>query len=270
MHIYIPTRGRSDKLATGTLSLLPHSLLADTTLVVHSDNQEPRLYREALEKIGLPGLNVLDFKYENIAEKRLCIGNDASSMGYEKFVMLDDDIDFLIRKAPDNWQLHAPNGVELELMFKAIESELNRYSMVGISPREGNNRFGLGGPSDLVFEKTRLMRVLAFRTEDFLSVEHCRVPVMEDFDITLQLLRQGKKNIMLAYYANGQKATNAPGGCSLWRTLELHNAAAHKLAELHPRYVKTRHKKNKSDNAGLEERTEVTIQWKKAYKESQQ
>lgn len=149
-------------------------------------------------------------------------------------------------------------------MLRTIEGLLDEYAHVGVSAREGNNRAG-EGDAPLLQENTRTYRVLAYQTDMFLSVEHGRVRVMEDFDVNLQLLRQGHKNACLFYWAQGQKMTNAPGGCSTWRTHEVHEESARRLAELHPGLVSLREKHNKTDADGFGTRTEVTIQWKRAY-----
>lgn len=266
MLIAIPTRGRVSLVGSGgTLSLIPQSLVEETVLFVHSD--EYAEYAGAVASLPEERqVTVVPLKYDKIADKRLQIGQWAmETSDDDKFVMLDDDIDFLVRRSDDDWRLRAAEEPEVLDMFGMMERLLDQYALVGVSAREGNNRYGVGMPSELVFENTRIMRITAYRTEDFLSVEHDRVPVMEDFDVNLQLLRRGRPNALMAYWANGQRMTNAPGGCSIWRTLELHNAAAERLAELHPGLVTTRQKHNKTDAEGLGTRTEVTVQWKKAY-----
>ena len=115
----------------------------------------------------------------------------------------------------------------------------------------------------------RPMRAQGFQTEAFLSFEHGRVRVMEDFDITLQILRAGGSCAVNYYYAQGQRMTNEAGGCSTWRTHEIHEESARRLAELHPGIVSLRQKQNKGDQNGFGTRTEVTIQWKSAWAEGQ-
>ena len=260
MLIMIPSRGRSNVLATSTLAYLPDTLMSDTVLWVHSGEYD--VYRAALDQQPrFESVTLVHSNYNTIGEKRHQMGLYALNAFQPEFCMLDDDLDFLIRKADDNFALRAQISTETHDMFEVISFYLKKgYAQVCISPREGNNRFGDGSPSELINECTRGMRITAYRTKDFLSVDHDRVPVMEDFDVLLQLLRSGRKNVVLGYWANGQKKTNSAGGCSIWRTLELHNAAVEKMAELHPAFVKVRLKQNKTDADGFGTRKEVTVQ----------
>jgi hypothetical protein len=100
-------------------------------------------------------------------------------------------------------------------------------------------------------------------------MEHGRVEIMEDFDLNLQMLRAGYSSAVLYKYANGQGETNAPGGCSTFRTLELHNRNVAKLAELHPGFVKLKTNRKTKSGGELSNRHEATIYWKKAYESSQ-
>src|SRR5262249_24492338 len=154
--------------------------------------------------------------------------------GVSRFIMTDDDVDFLVRKSEADWRLRAAAPDEVEAMLDFVQEMLVQRgaASVGISSREGNNRAGVGGPGGLVTWATRARRVLAYDTAAFLSVEHCRgTEGMEDFDVQLQLLRSGRPNCVLSYWANGQPQTQAPGGCAAWRTRETHERVAHRLKE---------------------------------------
>lgn len=210
--------------------------------------------------------DVCGIRYEGIADKRRIIGEMAAQEGHQKFCMLDDDIGFLVRKSPDVWNLRPTERADVHEMLAWIEAQLEVFQQVGISAREGNNRPGVGTVDSLVDINTRCMRVLAYQTEVFNSLEHGRVPFMEDFDISLQILEKGGQNVMSYWWAQGQGKTNERGGCSDYRTLELHEKAAHRLHELHPDFVKLRQKRNKTDANGFGTRTECTIQWKRAAK----
>lgn len=201
-----------------------------------------------------------------IAKVRRWIGEYAKAYGIEKFLMLDDDVSFFTRRADDDTRLRKSEPSDVAEMVQAVRDALNSYGHVGISARGGNNNAGTGA-KPLAKDNTRTIRALAYRTEDFLSVEHGRVVVMEDFDVNLQLLRKGIPNTCLHYWATDQAGTQQPGGCSDYRNHQNHEESAHMLAELHHPFVRTRLKKNKTGGE-FGTRTEVTIYWKKAYESS--
>lgn len=268
MMIFIPSMARShdNNILSGPVTDMSEAARRSTIYVV--PGEEVLVYREALDRCGFGDVAVVACPAKGIAATRLSIGETAREMGVGKFAMLDDDIRFLVRKNPDAWNLRATEPDDVDEMLMHVEWWLdNGFAHVGVSAREGNNIAGVGG-KDLRNECTRTIRFLAYRTEDFLSVEHGRVDVMEDFDVNLQLIEQGKPNVSLFYWAQGQKMTNAPGGCSTYRSHEVHERSAHRLAELHPRHVKLRTKNNKTDADGFGTRTEVTIHWKRCFEEN--
>jgi hypothetical protein len=63
--------------------------------------------------------------------------------------------------------------------------------------------------------------------------------------------------------------TNAEGGCSIWRTLELHNESQRKLHALWPNFVKLREKEVKSGVWKGQKKLATTIYHKKAFASSQ-
>ena len=266
MAIYVPSLGRSNDIGWGVPRFASPALRARLIYVVPEGEGEK--YREALDHAntkypGLAPAQVLECPERGIAKTRLWIGAHAHGTGFGKFLMLDDDIWFYTRKTSDKENLDYSRPEQVDEMISAVEAHLEDYGHVGISAREGNNRLGVGGP-DLRAENTRTLRALAYRTMDFLECEHGRVEVMEDFDVNLQLLERGIPNCNLAYWSQGQRQTNAPGGCSVYRSHEVQDASARRLAELHPGVVRLREKKNKSGGE-FGHRTEVTIMWKKAY-----
>lgn len=268
MLIYIPSMSRSRRqdILSGPTADMDTPDLGRTHYVVPSD--EVLLYRETLDELGMESVAVLACPERGIARTRLAIGEHARERGAKTFLMMDDDIRFLVRKSEESWHLRGTDKDDMAIMMQHVEWWLNRgYAHVGVSAREGNNHVGAGG-MDLRNDCTRTIRFLAYRTEDFLGVEHGRVEVMEDFDVNLQLLEQGKPNTCLHWWAQGQKMTNAPGGCSVYRSHDVHERSAHRLRELHPRHVRLRQKKNKTDAYGFGTRTEVTIMWKQCYEES--
>lgn len=266
MKIYIPSHNRAhpEMISSGPLACMGQEAIDRVSYVVHTEQLSD--YQMALDKSPFDNVNIIGVETENIAQTRHRIGKYCEAHGQNKFVMMDDDIQFLIRKSPDVWNLRGTEPHEVDQMLSWVEALLDDHAHVGVSPREGQNNLGIGGP-DLLSLNTRTLRALAYRTKDFLSVEHERVTVMEDFDTNLQLLRLGLSNANVAYWAQGQKMTNAPGGCSVYRTHDVHQRSAEKLAELHHPFVTLVEKTNKTDQSGFGTRKEVRIQWKKAYAE---
>lgn len=262
MRIFIPSLGRANIMHRATLSKIPESWLTLTTLVCQAHEAEE--YEQQSRAFGC-GLLVLPEEIKRITPTREYIGRMCQEEEIDKMVMLDDDIEFYTRRKQftqdeDWWKLSAPDDTDVELMLNCISVDLDTYAHVGVSGREGNNRV-----RDPFVENTRYMRLLAYRTDMYMACEHGRVEVMEDFDIALQLLRAGHKNKVYYRWAQGQAKTQAAGGCSVWRTHDVHNAGAERLAELHPQFVRTRQKENKTDAGGFGTRTEVTVQWKRAF-----
>lgn len=256
MEIWIPSRGRPTVLRD-TLQQFDPALYPKIRIACTATDPSLPDYRRLFDST----FRVFAFGASGIADKRRIIGEHVSDL---TFFMMDDDIRFFRRKSPDDYHLVGlSTGGTVQMLDHVEQLLLGGYAAVGISAREGNNRLPYG-----LVENTRLMRAVGFRTDAFVASEHGRVEVMEDFDILLQLLRRGFKNCLLSQYAQDQRQTNAPGGCSIWRTHELHDRSARKLAELHPSLVSLRQKVNKT-GGDFGTRTEVTIAWKKAYAEGQ-
>src|SRR5690606_5825739 len=146
-------------------------------------------------------------------------------------------------------------------MFRLLEEAIvdRGYAHAGISAREGNNRV----PESEV-ESTRYMRVLAYDTTRT-EAEHGRIDGMSDFDVNMQLLRHGLPSLVLFRYAQGQKGTQAPGGCALNRTHETHDREIDQMIAWHGDLVKERLKQNKT-GGDFGTRRELTLYWQKAIK----
>lgn len=179
----------------------------------------------------------------------------------EKIVLMDDDLTFYWREDPDKWNLTIPPPERLGEMFETIENVLDVYAHIGLSGREGQNR----EPASHV-ENTRYMRFLAYNTALWPQdrrVRMDRVDGMSDFDTNMQLLRAGLPNRVYYCWAQGQRATQTPGGMAGQRTRETHFAEVRQMCEMHPGLIIPRKKINVSAGAfGV--RDEVTVQWKMA------
>lgn len=192
--------------------------------------------------------------------RQWCI-HTCRQQGDEKCLMMDDDLVFATRRDDEPTKFRPSTTDEIVHMLSDIEHLLDSYAHVGVSTREGGNR-----DVDKYVTNTRLLRVLGYRCDVFTTnlIRFNRIELMEDFDVTLQLLEDGYQNIRLNWIVHNQRSSNAPGGCSTYRTLERQAAAAKALKELHPHFVETVIKKTKTAWNG-KERTDVRIQWLKAF-----
>lgn len=255
MQIFIPTYGRAARQVTW--ASLPAALRARTTLVVQA--RERQLYTAYPTAVLPDNVRTIAATREWIVFKHF----PKVARG-EKLVMLDDDLKFQTRRKDDPGKFLESTDKEKLALFAALERALDRYVHVGVVPREGGNRAVAGD-----MECTRMMRVLGYYvpTLQKLKVSFLRGGpqfTLEDFDMLLQLLRAGYKNLVLTAWCQGQGSSNEQGGCASYRTLELHNKNARLLAELHPDYVRTVQKTTKTAWGGAT-RTDVVVAWKKAY-----
>jgi hypothetical protein len=257
--LIIPTYGRAS--SQPTLAQLVSAGL-HVTLVVQE--------REALSYGGFKSdqvdVYVLPDSIRTIAPTRQHILHHVGRS--PAFCMIDDDLWFYKRRDDDRTKLREIAAMELDKAFAVMNDVIitGHTAHVGFASREGANR----NTATMAFN-TRIMRVLGYDRQkvQMLDAKFSDMEVMEDFHIALSLLECGEQNVILNDYAHNQASgSGAHGGCSHFRTPELHAANAHRLAELHPGYVKVVKKATKGAWGGGE-RTDVNVQWKKAYASSQ-
>ena len=248
MQIVIPTRGRTHQQLT--LQALPRELRKRTTLVCPKREASGlfRLYGD-VEIVVQPDATM------TIARKREWIMREWLRCGYDKILMLDDDLVFSTRKSADDWHLDPIHGDELGAEIKRLEEKLGpEFPHVGFGARQGNHNQEAGWRTP-----SRMMYSLGYYLS--IVVKECelgRIETREDMDITLQLLRKGYQNAVWHTTVHDQQR-DAPGGCNLWRTTASSNANAHELARLHQGYVSVREKAYKAGP-----RVEVRCAWQKA------
>ena len=187
-----------------------------------------------------------------LAEKRGWIVQEWFLAGYDKIIMLDDDLVFATRINPDDWHLRDIKGDELIPEFERIEEKLGpEFPHVGFGLRQGNNQLeevGWHVPGKMVCALGYYLPIVAK------EVLWDLVELRQDMCATLQLLLRGYPNAIWTTTVVDQHR-DAPGGCSIYRTLEYSNAQAEELAHLFPGYVSV------GERYG---RLETTVQWKKA------
>jgi hypothetical protein len=246
MQIIIPTRGRI--YDQPTLQSLPGELRKRTTLVC------PKREASSLHDLHNDVEIVVEPHPMTIAPKRAWIMRTWLEAGYEKILMLDDDLTFATRVSADDWHLRPIQGEELIPEFERLANKLGpEFPHVGFGPRQGNNNVESGWQSP-----GRMLYSLGYYLP---IVKKCRwdlVELREDYCVTLQLLLKGHPNAIWQTTVVEQKR-DAPGGCSTYRTDVMEAAEAYKLKALFPDYVNLR---NKDYKAGP--RLEVICQWRKA------
>lgn len=255
MKIYIPSMGRPYNQVT--LKNIPKKWRKTTCLVVPQKEYEE--YSSVAEEYNVsivcPPKNI-----KGIAKTRqyiLDVCNERTCL------MLDDDMDFCYREDMGSPKLTTiDNDNDMNKMLSIIERLLKKHPMVGISARQGNNHI-----DEEVRIASRMMNAYAFDVPVLrkLGIKFGRLEVMEDFDVTLQLLERGIANAVIYKYCWNQRRSGAKGGCSSYRTAEMQESAAKKLKTLHPDFVEVVEKNSKSAWNGMEVRTDVKIQWRKAY-----
>ncbi len=260
MDIIIPSSGRPDRQPT--LEALVQAGLKPILVV-----QEKEFHTYCWHWLTQASIVPLPPHITTIAPTRQFIlehvGKD------DRFVMCDDDLWFYTRRSDDRTKLRELTPHELREGFAMLD-DLLRPVMVrhvahaGFAAREGANR-----NTDGFIHNTRIMRVLGYRRSTLIDegIRFDAMEVMEDFHVALSLLEKGYGNIIANNWCHNQAGSGAQGGCSTWRTPELQARAAHRLAELHPGLVRVVQKETKTAWGGGV-RTDVVVQWKKAFERS--
>ena len=245
MRIWIPTRGRYIQT---TYNSLPPEIQKEVAFVV-SHKEDPENLPE--------GAKWVHSHTDGIAAKRQWIIDNSP----DKCIMLDDDLVFATRRDDDPTKFLPSTGYDIVRLFSNIDGLLDRFCHVGVSCREGANRDTV----DTVVN-SRILRVHGFGADVLRreGVRFDRLEFMTDFDVTLQLLEKGYANIRINWIVQNQKSSNAPGGCSLYRTIDKLRESAIELMRLHPQFVKLVEKETKGAWNG-QPRTDVRIAWKAAF-----
>ncbi len=139
--------------------------------------------------------------------------------------LLDDDLQFYHRKSKASTAQRNASLEETGKGLRRLESMVcGGYVMVGLGDRPGNNRNEV--PVDFF---ARPHEVFGFLVPAMRKLGlQFRPPVMSDFDMILQLLQRGyavpsSTDFFCGqvYSGKGTGGSNAPGGCSVYRTEEM-------------------------------------------------
>lgn len=252
MDVVIPTYGRPQLDRQHTLRALMAEGVLPILVVQHREHTQYSWYTGPV--------HVLPPAIQTVAPTRDYLIH-APVWTADHVVMLDDDLHFFARREDDRTKFRSLRPGELPRMLDQVDAMLGIHPHVGIAPREGGNR-----QTEHHLLNTRIMRVLGYNRPYLRqhNITFAPMPVMEDFHVSLQILKLGKDTLVLNNWCNNQaEGSDAAGGCSTYRTPALQADAAHLLAGLHQPYVKVVEKATKTAWGGGT-RTDVTIQWKKA------
>lgn len=178
---------------------------------------------------------------------------------YDACIIFDDDLVFYNR-FDGTTRLPRNEPHETGRMVEWLLENAKRFGHATVSPTQHNNRQPLDEVSVCAARS-----VLAFDVDLLrrLKIQIARVPSKNDYDITLQLLRQGYPNRCAYNMCHKQVAgPTLPGGCTPYRNEELHRVASETLKSLHPDYVRVVTKKKPEWPFP---RQDVVVSWKKAY-----
>jgi hypothetical protein len=250
--VFVPTRGRTS-IEHITLNELQKFAKGVEPIVVCSSRESEHYSRR--------GHKVLICDLDGIGPTRQAILEQSPTRGV---VMLDDDIYFSRRVPGTEWMGGDLERVpSLEPMFESISRYLDHgFAHGGISARQGNQHIPRPYTDNIRVNNAH------FFDRDVYLYEQLRfdtLPVMEDFYITLSLIQRGYSNRVLYNYCWSQRGSGFKGGCSAYRTSEMQDAAARELHTRFPDYVKVVIKSSKSQHGAMAERTDVNIQWVKAW-----
>lgn len=271
--LFIPTRGRVGQ--DHSFQRLPKEWAKRATVVCPDNELEEheKYYRDKKSPI-VPGFLTLPYELakNGVAASRQYILDYCLCERIQCCIMMDDDTLFYVRKQIGDWHLRYTSPEEVGNLLSMLVSWIEHgFAHVGVSVRQGNNTV----QEEVVFA-ARMFNLYAHNTST-LKLHKLRwdeVRLMEDFNMILQLLALGYPNAVSYNYAWGQSTSNAPGGCSIYRTPELQKETAEYLAKKFPGIVSVVEKETKTGWEGMQNRDgktvrhDVRIAWKKALQQS--
>lgn len=253
MRIFIPTLGRGPERQLTMRELGPLADKYNATLVCPPSE---------VKGFTAAGLRAVACKAKGIAATRQWILDNTDD---PIVLMLDDDLYSWSWRTEEEGKVRFLRATDKQRAkgFSEFEKLMRKYAFGSI----GHKLFSQD--KQVIELNGRMLRALAYNA-DILAKEKIkfRIPVMEDFDTQLQLMKRGYDGVSYYGIVQEQQGSNVSGGCSTYRTQDVQRAAAERLAALHPDCVTVVQKKLKKGWAGDmgAERTDVRVSWAKAVK----
>ena len=156
---------------------------------------------------------------------------------------------------------------DFEKMMSLMSGWLDKYVFCGLDATWSHPQFEIdykfcGRVCSNVFYNTKTLPMHDINWTD--------IEISEDYNIALQLLTRGLANKVSTRYRVSPVDNFSSGGCSSYRTIELHNYSFLKLQKKFPSFVKLKEKVAKNSGEWSNKvKLAAIIQWKKAYESSQ-
>jgi len=255
--VFIPTKGRinNQRFHDEFIKHVPQDVRKHVWLVC-PENELPGHRAHNRQAIG--------YDHENLSQSMDYIIHElAGNMGYDYIAMMDDDSKFAVRISPDAYNLRQADPEDFPLLLEKAEALLKEEPLVGVTIRQNSQ---VMFPDEVVYctrqNQVHFVDVKFFKEHD---IHPGVVEMKADFYMTLSVLLLGRRNAVIADFTVDQYGTsNAPGGVSLYRSLERMNAAAYRIQELFPNFITLR-QKNQVWPGFTEAHLDVTVSWKQAY-----
>jgi hypothetical protein len=178
----------------------------------------------------------------------------------DKIVMVDDDLaNWGVRISPDAGRYMRAKDDDILDAFKRLEQHLEVYAHAGLGPR-----FFANTKRNFEFN-AKMVRVLGYRADIIRSHRLKFAPLVEDTDMTIQLFRAGYASVTDYGCVHDQVLDNAPGGCSEYRTIDMHNQITRLVACYHNDFIDVVEKKAGPQWGGAS-RLETRVKWAKLAK----
>lgn len=240
--VYIPTRGRPNLQKTSdmlTQARIKHYLVC---------SQNDVTLKEYAKKYS----NVIVVNAKGISDKRQKI----MEMDGDKFVMMDDDLTFFVRRSLRKFKKAEPS--DMRVLVKWFDKILSSYAHAGMV-----DKFMCQTRPRGFVTSGRYAGVLGYSPKIIRNCMHYgrtpkfRLPVNEEHDMHLQLLSLGLKPAITCEFSKDSKYYLA-GGLTGLRTPKVEKQSFKTLLSLWPDYVKLREGKNAIGGVA------ATINWRRA------
>lgn len=275
--IYIPTYRRVGRQLT--YENLPSHWQEKTILVVCQDEYEE--LSKNYQCIVCPHQGNTpegeDPKNYGLSATRKWIAEQAGKI---KYAVLDDDIyEFVYTRRPSEPESHSMTNTVFSMrgmkegyentfdeMMETLDKWLDEFVTVGLEVT-------WNPPFDDDYKDCWRQTTNHFFNGALLPIDELDFTTLkcaQDYYLLLQLLTKGYKNRVSMRYRVRPDLTQAPGGVGEYRTLEVHNNAMKQLRDAFPEFVKLKEKVAKNGEWGGLTKLAANIQWKKAWKSSQE